>query len=133
MSTFEQFNPDDIICPRCQIKVLDDPVNHRLVSQDRLDCRISKTIFRIAGQEDIQITNDQITNQILMVARTVKGLEKPINQLLYRMKIQENNTKFLHTKYLEQAQLIAKLRLIIKNLGGNSDIVSSTSENKSTR
>jgi uncharacterized protein YxjI len=131
--TFEQYNPDDIICPNCRIRVLDDPVSHKLVSNDRLDCKVCKTIFRIANQEEIQLTNDQIINQILSTQRTLKKLEQPINQLFARMKIQENNTKFLEDRRKEMLKEILKLKIIIKNLGGNGNILGSTSENESTR
>ena len=114
--SFQPYDPESIMCPHCNVPVIrDHSGNHKLIAGDRIDCKIAKTIYRITASEEIRLTDNQILNQIVMVARTVKGLEKPINDLFQRMSTQENNYNNLNKRLIEFQKEIFSLRKIIKD------------------
>lgn len=101
--TFDPNGLEDFLpCPHCKINVIHDPKNHRVIPPDRLDCRVSKQIFKINTKE-FTVTNDQLVNEIVIISKTVKELLK----LQGHVRVIHNNSLNFHNRIeaLEKAEM----------------------------
>lgn len=128
-------------CPYCKVNVAHDTINHKIIFPDRLDCKVCKMIFKIKTKE-LTVTDDDIVNQIEMIKKVNNDVVQQLNLNTKNiMRIQNNwiNLK-KRVEALEASDMkktewikglsedIIALTKEIKKLGGDSQIVSSSSE-----
>jgi hypothetical protein len=118
-----------IMCPLCNKDVTNDP-KHKFIPPDHLDCTVNKKILRLVNEEPIQISDNEMVNQI---ARITKILTAMSPQMLRFTNNQNNFNQRLQTMELEIKRIQGWIKMLSEDIVNINTFLETLPEFKKVR